>query len=147
MSKKRPSLFKASLSPNTTTASTEHPLTRNGSRGSSSKRTNYHPASSSNYATSYASMPSDAEMRRQADADAVEAEEIARTNSINSHSNPMHKFYITRLKHSLIISFLFLIPIQNAFLFLILQLSEKVNIIDQVGRDTIGISRLGVLSR
>lgn len=131
MSKKRPSLFKAILSPNnknSNKAPNDQPLTRNRSRSSGSKRTNNYPANSSNYATSYASMPSDAEMRRQADADAIEAEEIARTNSINSPSNPMHKFYITRLKHSLIISFLFLIPIQNAFLFLILQLSEKVSV-------------------
>jgi hypothetical protein len=77
-------------------------------------------------APSYANMTSD-EKRRQAEEDAEEAEVTARTNSINSHSNPMHKFYVTRLKHSLIISFLFLIPIQNAFLFLILQLSEKVS--------------------
>lgn len=130
MSKKRPSLFKATLSPsnNNNNGPNDQPLTRKSSRSGSSKRASNYPANSSNYATSYASMPSDAEMRRQADADAIEAEEIARTNSINSHSNPMHKFYITRLKHSLIISFLFLIPIQNAFLFLILQISEKVNV-------------------
>ncbi len=42
-----------------------------------------------------------------------------------SINNPMHSFYITRLKHSLIISFLFLVPIQNFFLFFILQFSAK----------------------
>lgn len=44
------------------------------------------------------------------------------TNILNNDS--MHKFYITRLKHSLINSFLLLIPIQNIFLFLITQFSE-----------------------
>jgi hypothetical protein len=48
--------------------------------------------------------------------------------SFKWNQNSMHKFYITRLKHSLIISFLFLIPIQNIFLFLIIQFAEKVRI-------------------
>ena len=43
-------------------------------------------------------------------------------------NNAMHKFYRTRLKHSLIISFLLLIPIQNICLCFISLLSEKVNI-------------------
>lgn len=38
----------------------------------------------------------------------------------------MHKFYITRLKHSLIVSFLLLIPIQNCFLLILSQFSELV---------------------
>jgi hypothetical protein len=41
-------------------------------------------------------------------------------------NNAMHKFYRTRLKHSLIISFLLLIPIQNICLCFISLLSEKV---------------------
>jgi hypothetical protein len=36
-------------------------------------------------------------------------------------------FYVTRLKHGLIVSFLVLIPIQNSILFLISQLFEYVN--------------------
>jgi hypothetical protein len=40
------------------------------------------------------------------------------------NNDSMHKFYAIRLKHSLINSFLLLIPIQNIFLFLITQFSE-----------------------
>ena len=36
----------------------------------------------------------------------------------------MHKFYVTRLKHSLIISFLILIPVQN-FFFIVVSLFSK----------------------
>lgn len=43
-----------------------------------------------------------------------------------SKTDNIYKFYITRLKHSLIISFLLLIPIQNFFLCLISQFSEQV---------------------
>ena len=46
------------------------------------------------------------------DEDSAEA-----NNSSSSQNDSMHRFYITRLKHSLIISFLLLIPIQNLFLF------------------------------
>ena len=53
-----------------------------------------------------------------------EPDEIVRDVASNNQ-NPMHKLYITRLKHSLIISFLFLVPIQNVFMLFILQLSEK----------------------
>ena len=41
----------------------------------------------------------------------------------------IHRFYTTRLKHSLIISFLLLIPVQNLFLFLITQFSEMVGFV------------------
>jgi hypothetical protein len=47
-------------------------------------------------------------------------------NETTSSNDVMHKFYTTRLKHSLIVSFLFLIPIQNFFLCFISQLSEQV---------------------
>jgi hypothetical protein len=43
------------------------------------------------------------------------------------NNNHLYKYYITRLKHSLIISFLILMPIQNILLFIITLLSEKVN--------------------
>ena len=42
------------------------------------------------------------------------------------NNNHLYKYYITRLKHSLIISFLILMPIQNILLFIITLLSEKV---------------------
>ena len=42
------------------------------------------------------------------------------------NNEDMHKFYATRLKHSLIIRFLLLVPIQNLSLCLISQFSEHV---------------------
>ena len=51
---------------------------------------------------------------------------------VNNHN--MHKFYATRLKHSLIISFLLLVPIQNFFLCLISQFSDQVKQLDLVSR-------------
>jgi hypothetical protein len=43
------------------------------------------------------------------------------------NNEEMHKFYTTRLKHSLIIRFLLLVPIQNLSLCLISQFSENVS--------------------
>lgn len=43
-----------------------------------------------------------------------------------SKTDNIYRFYITRIKHSLIISFLLLIPIQNLVLCVISQLSEQV---------------------
>lgn len=73
---------------------------------------------------------SNSEDKRVNESDEVAAPRDPTSN--NANQNPMHKFYITRLKHSLIISFLFLVPIQNVFMFLILQLSEKVMISQNV---------------
>lgn len=47
-------------------------------------------------------------------------------NEILKNNHHLYKFYITRLKHSLIISFLILMPIQNIFLFIVSLLSEQV---------------------
>ena len=80
--------------------------------------------------TSFGSASICSDERRQclnADGNHVIKRSSNSNTNISSHQNPMHKFYITRLKHSLIISFLFLIPIQNLFLFFILQFSEKVS--------------------
>lgn len=46
-----------------------------------------------------------------------------------SKTDNIFRFYITRLKHSLIISFLLLIPVQNFVLCFISQLAEQVNAI------------------
>ena len=75
-----------------------------------------------------------------------QSNECVNNNSIKSNSNKndktnketnqdlvlvnnedMHKFYTTRLKHSLIIRFLLLVPIQNLSLCLISQFSENVS--------------------
>lgn len=45
-----------------------------------------------------------------------------------SKTDHIYSFYLTRLKHSLIISFLLLIPIQNFVLSVISQFSEQVSI-------------------
>jgi hypothetical protein len=47
-------------------------------------------------------------------------------NEILTNNNHLYKFYITRLKHSLIISFLILMSIQNILLFIVSILSEQV---------------------
>ncbi len=44
-----------------------------------------------------------------------------------TNDDSMHRFYVTRLKHSLIVSFLLLLPVQNVFLFFISQFSELVS--------------------
>jgi hypothetical protein len=50
-------------------------------------------------------------------------------DGLNVKNESMHRFYVTRLKHSLIISFLLLVPIQNFFLFFVSQFSEQVIIL------------------
>ena len=47
-------------------------------------------------------------------------------NEILINNHHLYKFYITRLKHSLIISFLILMSIQNILLFIVSLLSEQV---------------------
>jgi len=47
----------------------------------------------------------------------------------NSFNRSLRKFYVTRIKHGLVISFLLLIAIQNIFLFLISLFSETVCIL------------------
>jgi hypothetical protein len=53
--------------------------------------------------------------------------DIEHEHSLKSSFNrSLRKFYVTRIKHGLVISFLFLIAIQNLFLFLISLFSEAV---------------------
>lgn len=55
-----------------------------------------------------------------------EDRELGTSSSSSKINKSMHRFYVTRLKHSLIISFLLLVPVQNFFLFFISQFSELV---------------------
>lgn len=52
-----------------------------------------------------------------------ESSQIFRSSSNKS----MHNFYKTRMKHSLVVSFLILIPVQNLLLCIVSQFSETVN--------------------
>lgn len=45
----------------------------------------------------------------------------------SSSNKSMHNFYKIRMKHSLIVSFLILIPVQNLFLCIVSLFSETVN--------------------